>query len=340
MKTELNTLCTRAEAEFASVADTAAWNDLRVRYLGRKSQIQELLKGLGKLDKAERPAAGQLINETRQQLEAFAAAAETRLQQAAWDNLAEDDAFDVTEPPAARPRGGRHPLSILREEVEDLFLSMGFDVLDGPEIESEFHNFEALNIPSDHPARDMQDTFWLESGDLLRTHTSPVQVRTMLLGEPPFRGIAPGRVFRYEELDASHEHTFHQVEGLLVDRDVSAADLVGVVTTFLSRLFGRSVEVRLRPGYFPFVEPGFEVDFSCLLCSGQGCPACKRTGWLEFMGSGVVHPNVLKACGLDPARWSGFAFGFGLERLAMMRWNISDIRHFQSGDLRFLEQFS
>jgi phenylalanyl-tRNA synthetase alpha chain len=253
--------------------------------------------------------------------------------------LKENDGIDITEPALPRPAGHKHVLMQVMEEVEDIFLSMGFDIFDGPEIESEENNFEGLNIPADHPARDMQDTFWLENGLLLRTHTSGVQVRSLKKLTPPFRGIAPGRVFRYEERDASHEHTFNQVECLLVDKEVSVASLVSVVRVFLTRLFQKEVKVRTRPGYFPFVEPGFEFDFSCLLCKSQGCSACQQTGWIEFMGAGLVHPEVFLHAGLDPKEWQGFAFGFGLERLAMMRYGITDIRHFFGGDLRFMEQF-
>ncbi|MBL8296700.1 MAG: phenylalanine--tRNA ligase subunit alpha, partial [Bryobacterales bacterium] len=229
--------------------------------------------------------------------------------------------------------------TLIQKEIEDLFISMGFAVLSGPEVETEFNNFDALNIPPDHPARDMQDTFWLESGHLLRTHTSPVQVRGMLRFGPPLRMIAPGRVFRNEEVDPSHEHTFYQLEGMMIDRDVSIAHLTYFMKTLLQGIFHRDVTVRLRPGYFPFVEPGFELDIQCLLCEGKGCPVCKQSGWVELLPCGLVHPNVLRYGGIDPEHWNGFAFGLGLTRLAMMRFAIDDIRLLQSGDLRFLTQF-
>jgi phenylalanyl-tRNA synthetase alpha chain len=223
--------------------------------------------------------------------------------------------------------------------LEDLFSSLGFAVLDGPEVETEHRNFDALNIPATHPARDAQDTFWLEGGNLLRTHTSPVQVRGMERFRPPLRMIAPGRVFRNESVDASHEHTFYQIEGMMIDRDVSVAHLIYFMKTMLTAVFRREVTVRLRPGYFPFVEPGFELDVHCLLCGGSGCPVCKQSGWVEQLGCGLVHPNVLRASGIDPEEWNGFAFGLGLTRLVMMRYGIDDIRQLQGGDLRFLEQF-
>jgi phenylalanyl-tRNA synthetase alpha chain len=227
----------------------------------------------------------------------------------------------------------------VQSEVEDLFISLGFTILSGPEVETEYNNFDALNIPLDHPARDMQDTFWVEGHNLLRTHTSPVQIRGMKRFGPPLRMIAPGRVFRNEEVDASHEHTFYQIEGMMVDRDVSIGHLVYFMKTMLSGIFHRDVVVRLRPGYFPFVEPGFELDMHCLICDGDGCPVCKQTGWVEFIGCGLVHPNVLRMGGIDPEEWNGFAFGMGLTRLVMMRYGIDDIRLLQSGDLRFLNQF-
>jgi phenylalanyl-tRNA synthetase alpha chain len=228
----------------------------------------------------------------------------------------------------------------MRRELEDLCLSLGFEVLDGPWAEDEWHNFEALNIPKDHPARDNQDTTWLEDGNLLRTHTSPVQIRAMETRTPPIRAVAIGRVFRHEALDASHENTFHQIEGILVDEDVHVGHLVATLRALLGSVFGREVEVRLRPSFFPFTEPSFELDVRCLVCGGKGCPVCKRSGWVELLGCGLIHPNVLRAGGVDPARWSGYAFGLGIDRLVMMRHGIEDIRHFAAGDLRFLRQFA
>jgi len=247
--------------------------------------------------------------------------------------------LDVTLPAPGPRRGHLHPITRIQRELEELFSSLGFAVLDGPEVEDEYHNFDALNIPADHPARDMQDTFWLDGGNLLRTHTSPVQVRGMERLGPPLRMIAPGRVFRNESVDASHEHTFYQLEGMMIDRDASVANLLYFMKTLLTAIFHRDVTVRLRPGYFPFVEPGFELDIQCLICGGTGCPVCKQSGWVELLPCGLVNPNVLRMSGIDPEVWGGFAFGLGLTRLAMMRYGIDDIRHLQGGDLRFLEQF-
>ena len=232
-----------------------------------------------------------------------------------------------------------HPISQIQYEIEDIFTSMGFEIQDGPEVETDYYNFEALNIPPHHPARDMQDTFWTEDGNLLRTHTSAIQVRAMERLKPPFRIVGPGRVFRYESTDASHENTFYQVEGMMVDREITVAHLIFVMKELLSRIFHREVTVRLRPGYFPFVEPGFELDIHCLICDGRGCSVCRQSGWVELLPCGLVHPNVLRMGGIDPAQWSGFAFGLGLNRLVMMKYGINDIRHFLSGDIRFLRQF-
>jgi phenylalanyl-tRNA synthetase alpha chain len=236
--------------------------------------------------------------------------------------------------------GAQHPVSIVSAHIQDAFRAMGFLVLEYPEAESEFFNFEALNIPANHPARDMQDTFWLDDGNLLRTHTSPGQIRAMKEFAAPFRAIFPGRVFRYERTDASHEHTFHQLEGLMVDREVSVANLVYSMRTLLEAIFERDVVVRLRPGYFPFVEPGFELDIQCQVCGGSGCPVCKHSGWVELLPCGLVHPNVLRAGGLDPDQWSGWAFGLGLSRLVMMKYRVDDVRMLMSADLRFIRQFS
>jgi phenylalanyl-tRNA synthetase alpha chain len=248
--------------------------------------------------------------------------------------------LDLTLPPAGVKPGALHPLTQIQQEIEDLFRSMGFAVLDGPEVEDEFHNFDALNIPPDHPARDMQDTFWLTGGWLLRTHTSPVQVRGMERYPLPLRMIAPGRVFRNESVDASHEHTFYQLEGMMIDRDVSVGNLIYFMQTLLTEVFHQPATVRLRPGFFPFVEPGFELDIRCLICGGSGCAVCKHSGWVELLPCGLVNPNVLRMSNIDPDKWNGFAFGLGLTRLVMMRYAINDIRLLQSGDLRFLNQFS
>jgi phenylalanyl-tRNA synthetase alpha chain len=312
---------------------------VRVDVLGRKGTLAEISKGMGKLSVEEKKLVGQSLNAAKQTLEA---AYETRKHKFETDELntrLDAEWIDLTLPVPPPKRGHLHPITRIQRELEDLFVSLGFTVLDGPEVETEYHNFDALNIPPDHPARDMQDTFWLDGGNLLRTHTSPVQVRGMERLGPPLRMIAPGRVFRNESVDASHEHTFYQLEGMMVDREVSVAHLIYFMKTLLTAIFKREVTVRLRPGYFPFVEPGFELDIQCLICGGPGCPVCKQSGWVELLPCGLVNPNVLRMSGIDPEEWNGFAFGLGLTRLVMMRYGIDDIRHLQGGDLRFLEQF-
>ena len=310
---------------------------VRVEVLGRKGSLAQI--NIGKLSKEEKAPAGKALNAARQTIEAAFDQKDQAFARQALDQRLQTEWLDLTLPaPGPRP-GSLHPVTRIQAEIEDLFTSLGFAVLDGPEVETEYHNFDALNIPSTHPARDMQDTFWLTDGNLLRTHTSPVQVRGMERLGPPLRMIAPGRVFRNEEVDASHEHTFYQVEGMMVDRNVSVANMIYFMKTLLSAIFRREATVRLRPGYFPFVEPGFELDIQCLICGGAGCAVCKHSGWVELMPCGLVHPNVLSMSGIDPGQWGGFAFGLGLTRLAMMRYAIDDIRLFSSGDLRFLEQF-
>ncbi len=312
---------------------------VRVEVLGRKGALAEISKGLGKLAPEERASAGKRLNAVKQAVEEALQARQAEFEKAATEARLEAEWIDFTLPAPPPGRGHLHPISRIQAEIEDAFTSLGFSVLDGPEVETEYHNFDALNIPRDHPARDMQDTFWLTDGDVLRTHTSPVQVRGMERFGPPLRMIAPGRVFRNEEVDASHEHTFYQLEGMIVDREVSVAHLVYFMKTMLSAVFKREVTVRLRPGFFPFVEPGFELDIQCLICGGAGCRVCKQSGWVEQVGCGLVHPNVLRTSGIDPEEWNGFAFGLGLTRLVMMRYGIDDIRYLQSGDLRFLNQF-
>jgi phenylalanyl-tRNA synthetase alpha chain len=313
---------------------------VRVEVLGRKGVLASLSKDMGKLSPEERVARGKFINTAKQALESAWESHKSAFEKIALDARLDSEWLDLTVPaPGPRP-GALHPITLIQWEIEDLFRSMGFTVLDGPEVETEYHNFDALNIPPDHPARDMQDTFWLDGGNLLRTHTSPVQVRGMEKLGPPLRMIAPGRVFRNESVDASHEHTFYQVEGMMIDRNISVANLIYFMKTLLSSIFGREVTVRLRPGYFPFVEPGFELDIQCLLCGGPGCAVCKQSGWVELLPCGLVHPRVLEMSGIDPKQWNGFAFGLGLTRLAMMRYAIDDIRWLQSGDLRFLGQFA
>jgi phenylalanyl-tRNA synthetase alpha chain len=326
-------------AAFASASSLEELEKARVEALGRKGALAQISKEFGRIAAEERARLGKLLNSVKQDLESEYESKKRRFEQAELAERLAGEWIDVTLPaPGTRP-GSLHPVTQLQNEIEDLFTSLGFAVLYGPEVESEQHNFDALNIPATHPARDMQDTFWLSNGHLLRTHTSPVQVRGMRAFKPPLRMIAPGRVFRNEEVDASHEHTFYQVEGMMVDRDVSVANLIYFMKTLLGGIFKREVTVRLRPGYFPFVEPGFELDILCLICDGAGCPVCKHSGWVELCPCGLVHPKVLRMSDIDPEEWGGFAFGLGLTRLAMMRYGIDDIRLLQGGDLRFLAQF-
>ena len=312
---------------------------VRVDVLGRKGALALISKDMGKLAPEERARAGKLLNQAKNDLESLIVAAQNKFSAQTMAARLDAEWIDVTLPaPGPRP-GSLHPITQIQMEIEDLFVSLGFMVLDGPEVETEYHNFDALNIPPEHPARDAQDTFWLTDGNLLRTHTSPVQVRGMERFSPPLRMIAPGRAFRNESVDASHEHTFYQLEGMMIDRDVSVAHLLYFMKTLLAEIFRSEVTVRLRPGFFPFVEPGFELDIQCVICGGSGCPVCKQSGWVELLPCGLVNPNVLRISGIDPEKWNGFAFGLGLTRLVMMRYGIDDIRLLQSGDLRFLQQF-
>jgi phenylalanyl-tRNA synthetase alpha chain len=326
-------------AAFAAATSVEQLEEARVEALGRKGALAQISKEFGKLSPEDRSRLGKLLNSVKQELESAYESKKRKFQDAQLAERLATEWIDVTLPPAGIRPGSLHPITQIQNEIEDLFTSLGFAVLYGPEVETEEHNFDALNIPPTHPARDMQDTFWLSNGHLLRTHTSPVQVRGMRTLGPPLRMIAPGRVFRNEEVDASHEHTFYQLEGMMVDRDVSVANLIYFMKTLLSGIFKRDVTVRLRPGYFPFVEPGFELDIRCLICNGAGCAVCKHSGWVELLPCGLAHPNVLKLSGIDPDQWGGFAFGLGLTRLAMMRYEIDDIRQLQGGDLRFLSQF-
>ena len=341
-------------AAIDAAADLGALKAIEGSLLGKSGSIIELVKGVAKLPREERPAAGRAANDLKVELERALALRREALERDALARELDDDDFDPSAPgltaradaartvrtPLELPRGTLHPITIVRDELVDLFTSLGFTWQDGPEIETDWFNFEALNIPSDHPARDSQDTFWLDDGNLLRTHTSPVQIRSMKRFEPPLKVIVPGRCFRAETVDASHEHTFYQMEGLVVDEGVSTANLIHTMKTCLRVVLRRDVEVRLRPGFFPFVEPGFELDVNCPFCSGGGCSVCKHSGWIEILPCGMVHPNVLRAGGIDPERYTGFAFGMGLQRVVMLRYGIDDIRLFMGGDRRFLDQFS
>lgn len=334
----LDALVDAALAATAAAGDTAALDQVRVQYLGKKGEISAQLKALGELSPEDRPQAGAVINAARDRVQDAVEARRIVLEEAALNARLASEAVDVTLPGRAVDVGGLHPVTRTIERIEQFFASCGFETVEGPEVEDDWHNFEALNIPSHHPARAMHDTFYFDPTTLLRTHTSPVQVRTMENGTPPFRVICPGRVYRCDS-DMTHSPMFHQVEGLLVDEDVSFADLRGMVSAFLRAFFERDAAVRFRPSYFPFTEPSAEMDVQCVHCSGSGCRVCKHTGWLEVGGCGMVHPRVLSACGIDPRRHRGFAFGMGVERLAMLRYGVNDLRLFFENDLRFLAQF-
>lgn len=310
------------------------WWALEKKYLGRKGELNKLMTSLKEVAVEEKKELGKLANAVKIELEDF-----FTTQKKVFGSATTNSHIDLTLPGENYSLGHLHPITQIQYELEDIFANMGFIVEDGPELESEYYNFDALNIPVSHPARDMQDTFFTAEGNLLRTHTSPVQIRAMEKYGAPLRCVVPGKVFRNEATDASHEHTFYQLEGLMIDKNISITNLIAVMKELLSGVFKREVTVRLRPGFFPFVEPGFELDIKCLICAGRGCSVCKQNGWLELLPCGLVHPHVLRAGGLDPKEWSGFAFGLGLTRLAMMRYGIEDIRLLMGNDVRFLKQF-
>ncbi|MBQ7173415.1 MAG: phenylalanine--tRNA ligase subunit alpha [Clostridia bacterium] len=313
--------------------------ELRVRYLGKKGELTALLRGMGALSPEERPKMGQLVNEARESIEAALSEKAAALREKMLERKLASEKLDVTLPGAALPEGHLHPLTQVQRELEDIFIGMGFSIAEGPEVELDYYNFQALNIPENHPARDTQDTFYISDKVLLRSQTSPVQVRTMEKQRPPIRVISPGRVYRSDALDATHSPLFHQLEGLVVDKGITMGDLKGTLETFAKRVFGPSTRIRFRPHHFPFTEPSVEVDVSCFVCGGCGCRLCKNEGWIEILGAGMVHPFVLSNCDIDPEVYSGFAFGLGLERIAMTKYGIDDIRLFYENDERFLEQF-
>ena len=336
---DLESLVARALADTDASADLAALDAVRVAALGRKGSVTELLKGLGSLPAGERKAAGAAINAAKGRIAAAIDARRAALESADLERELASGAIDVTLPGRGQSVGGLHPVTRTRLRIEAIFRRAGFTVAEGPEVEDDFHNFEALNIPANHPARAMHDTFYFGDGRLLRTHTSPVQIRAMKLQGVPIRLIAPGPVYRRDS-DVTHTPMFHQVEGLVLDEDVSLANLKGILTGFAEQFFEKPRGLRFRPSYFPFTEPSAEVDIQCVLCDGAGCRICKQTGWLEILGCGMVHPNVLTACGVDATRWQGYAFGMGIERLAMLRYAVNDLRMFFENDLRFLAQFN
>lgn len=340
MKEQLEALQQEALQKIEASDSLGALQEVRVAYLGKKGQVTALLKGLGKLDKEERPKMGAMVNEVREALEAAISTVEAKLEAAALEKQLAEETIDITLPGRKVTQGHLHPLTKINEEIEDYFMNMGYTIAEGPEIESDYFNFECLNLPKDHPARDMQDSFYITENILLRTHTSPVQARTMqgAKDNAPIRMIAPGKVYRWD-YDATHSPVFHQVEGLVIDEHITFSDLKGTLEGFLRFMFGEHTKVRFRTSFFPFTEPSAEVDISCGMCGGEGCRVCSHTGWLEILGCGMVHPEVLKINGYDPNKVQGFAFGMGVERIAMLKYGINDLRLFFEDDNRFLRQF-
>ncbi len=340
MKEEIAKIKENSLKEISESKDLKTLGDLKVKYLGKKGELTLVLRGMGKLSPEERPVIGSLVNQVRDELNKLVEEKEEELKKIALEEKLKTEEIDITLPSQKIKRGSKHPLNRVIEEVEDLFVSMGYDVVSGPELETDEYCFERLNLPKGHPARDMQDSFYITPEHLLRTQTSSVQARTMMANEEktPIRVIVPGKTFRRED-DATHSHQFNQVEGLVIDKNISLADLKGTLEVFMKKMLGQNTELRFRPSYFPFTEPSYEVDVTCFKCGGKGCNLCKQTGWIELLGSGMVHPNVLKMNGYDPEKYSGFAFGVGLDRLAMFKYGITDIRLLYQNDVRFLKQF-
>ena len=339
MKEQLTGILEVAKEAIAAADSEQIIEELRVKYLGKKGELTALLKQMGALSPEERPKMGQLVNEAKSQIEALITEKAKELKEKATELKLAAETIDITMPAKTVKKGKLHPLNTVLNDMIDIFQSMGFDVVDGPEVETDHYNFECLNVPADHPARDMQDTFYLAENLLLRTQTSAAQIRTMETRKPPIRVICPGRVFRADEVDATHSPVFHQIEGLVVDKGITLCDLKGVLEQFAHEIYGSDTKVKFRPSFFPFTEPSVEVDVSCGECGGKGCRVCKGAGWIEILGAGMVHPNVLRSCGIDPEEYSGFAFGIGLDRLTTTRYKISDIRLLFENDKRFLDQF-
>jgi len=340
LKEKLKEIKEQAEKEIKSLEDSEKLKEIQVKYLGKKGEITGVLRSMGKLSPEERPVIGKLANQVKEEISQLIEERKAFLKEREREGELNRERIDVTLPGTRPPVSRAHPLTLVMEEIEEIFLGMGFTIADGPEIETDYYNFEALNIPREHPARDMQDSFYITEEILLRTHTSPVQIRTMekVAPEVPLRIIAPGKVFRRDD-DATHSPMFHQVEGFAVDQDISMGDLKGTLLLFARQIFGESLEIRLRPSFFPFTEPSAEVDISCVICGGGGCRVCGQSGWLEVLGAGMIHPRVLEVSGYDPNKVTGYAFGMGVERIAMLKYNIDDLRLFFTNDLRMLKQF-
>lgn len=337
LKNQINDVLKKAEDLLAADVSAAQLDEIKVKLLGKKGELTNILKQLGTLSAEERPVIGQLANEVRQKIEALVASKKQELEEKKLAAQLAAEKLDVTMPGKRRKMGYKHPLSVVLDEVKDIFIGMGYSIATGPEVEYDYYNFEALNLPKDHPARDTQDTFFITDNILLRSQTSPVQVHVMENQKPPIRIIAPGRVFRADEVDATHSPLFHQIEGLAVDKNITMGDLKGTLEIFAKRLYGDDAVVRFRPHHFPFTEPSAEMDIQCFSCGGKGCRLCKGEGWIEVLGCGMVHPKVLKNCGIDPEEYSGFAFGIGLERIVMRKYNIDDMRLLYENDLKFFK---
>ncbi len=339
MKEKLEQIKARAQKQMEEAKTLEVLNDVKVAFLGKKGELTAVLKSMKDVAPEDRPKVGQMVNEVRAELECALDSVKKRMEQAALEQRLKKEVIDVTLPAKKNNVGHRHPNTIALEEVERIFTGMGYEVVEGPEVEKDYYNFEALNIPADHPAKDEQDTFYINGDILLRTQTSPVQARVMEKGKLPIRMIAPGRVFRADEVDATHSPSFHQIEGLVVDKNITFADLKGTLAEFARELFGEDTKVKFRPHHFPFTEPSAEVDVSCFKCKGAGCRFCKGSGWIEILGCGMVHPHVFEMCGIDPKEYTGFAFGIGLERISLLKYEIDDMRLLYENDIRFLKQF-
>lgn len=339
MRHKIEKIRDEAIENISQVKNLEQLEKLRLKYLGKKGELTQVLRGMGKLPAAERPVMGQLANEVRSLIQTHMDEHREDLEEKLLEQRLKLETIDVTIPGTKIDRGNLHPLTSVRNEIVDIFIGMGFEVVEGPDVELDYYNFEALNIPRSHPSRDVQDTFYINDEILLRTHTSPVQVRTMEVKEPPIKIVVPGRVYRSDDVDATHSPIFHQIEGLVVDENITMADLKGALDVFVKELFGERTQTKFRPHYFPFTEPSMEVDATCVTCGGEGCRICSHTGWIEILGAGMVHPNVLRYGGIDPDRYSGFAFGLGLDRVANLKYGIDDIRLLYENDVRFLKQF-
>ena len=339
MQDQLKAIREHVMEELKEVRDTSALEQLRVRVLGKKGELTGILRGMGKLPAEERPKMGQIVNETREKLEAALDERAAKLRAMEKEARLAAETIDVTLPGTKRAAGSLHPMNIVLDDLLNIFTGMGFEAVEGPEIEYDHYNFELLNVPKNHPARDAQDTFYIDDNVVLRSQTSPVQARVMTTRKPPIRIISPGRVYRADEVDATHSPVFHQIEGLVIDENISIADLKGTLDTFARRLYGEGIVTRFRPSFFPFTEPSAEVDLTCASCRGKGCRMCKGTGWIEVLGAGMVNPRVLEMCGIDSKKYQGFAFGMGIERLTLLKYNVPDMRYLYENDVRFLKQF-